>query len=127
MRYLLDTHAYIWYVEDIKKLSKIAFNIIDSTDSKLYISIASIWEIAIKSSLKKLDLKQSISDVYKELEILDIELLHFAKNDFEILHELDFFHQDPFDRIIISQSINNKLPIITCDKNFKKYPVDIIW
>ena len=123
MRYLLDTHAYIWYVEDNKKLSKTALNIIDSSESKLYFSLASIWEITIKASLKKLNLKQSISNIFEELEKLDIALLNFTKNDFEILYRLDFFHRDPFDRMLISQAIAENLTLISKDSAFDKYQI----
>lgn len=58
MKYLLDTHAYIWYVEDIKNLSEDAFRIIDNPENELYFSIASLWEITIKASINKLNLKK---------------------------------------------------------------------
>jgi PIN domain nuclease of toxin-antitoxin system len=127
MRYLIDTHAYIWYVEDNKKLSKTALNIIDSPENILYFSVASIWEITIKASLKKLNLKQSISDIFEELEKLNIALLNFTKNDFEILYQLDFFHQDPFDRMLISQAISQNLILISKDSAFEKYQIKRTW
>jgi PIN domain nuclease of toxin-antitoxin system len=127
MKYILDTHAYIWYVENNVNLSRKALNIIDNPVNKLYFSLASIWEITIKSSLKKLDLKQTISDIYKELDSLKIELLQINMKHFETLYALDYIHNDPFDRMIISQAITEVLPIISKDTLFAKYSVETIW
>ncbi|HPO63328.1 MAG TPA: type II toxin-antitoxin system VapC family toxin [Candidatus Kapabacteria bacterium] len=127
MKYLLDTHSYIWYVEDDKQLSRNALNIIDNPDNELYLSIVSIWEITIKSSLNKLNLKQSISNIYDELNKLNIEILSLEKKNFEILYNLEFFHRDPFDRMIISQAITENLPIISKDIAFNNYKIERIW
>ncbi len=127
MKYLLDTHSYIWYVEDDKQLSRNALNIIDNPDNELYLSIVSIWEITIKASLHKLNLKQSISNIYDELINLYIEILSLEKKNFEILYNLEFFHRDPFDRMIISQAITENLPIISKDIAFNNYKIEKIW
>jgi len=127
MKYLLDTHSYIWYVEDDKQLSRNALNIIDNPDNELYLSIVSIWEITIKASLHKLNLKQSISNIYDELINLNIEILSLEKKNFEILYNLEFFHRDPFDRMIISQAITENLPIISKDIAFNNYKIEKIW
>ncbi len=127
MKYLLDTHSYIWYVEDDKQLSRNALNIIDNPDNELYLSIVSIWEITIKASLHKLNLKQSISNIYDELINLNIEILSLEKKNFEILYNLQFFHRDPFDRMIISQAITENLPIISKDIAFNNYKIEKIW
>ena len=127
MDYLLDTHAYIWYVEDDKQLSIKARKIIDSSKNNLFFSFASIWEITIKASINKLNLKQNIGEIFKELKLLNINLINFSQNDFETLYKLEYLHHDPFDRLIISQAISNNLTIITRDKLFKKYNVKKIW
>ncbi len=127
MKYLLDTHSYIWYVEDDKQLSRNALNIIDNPDNELYLSIVSIWEITIKASLHKLNLKQSISNIYDELINLNIEILSLEKKNFEILYNLEFFHRDPFDRMIISQAITENLSIISKDIAFNNYKIEKIW
>jgi PIN domain nuclease of toxin-antitoxin system len=100
---------------------------IEDTDKLKYISIVSFWEIAIKLSLKKLELEVP----YKEL------LIQAVKNGFEILPlafvhsagiiSLEFHHKDPFDRMIISQAITENLQIITRDDKFERYPVSVIW
>jgi len=127
LSYLLDTHTYIWYVEDNQNLSKTAFNIIDSNENKLYFSFASIWEITIKASIKKLNLKLNISEIFEELEKLNISLLQFTKSDFEVLFNLKFHHQDPFDRMLISQSLAENLTLISRDTTFDKYKIKRIW
>lgn len=127
MAYLLDTHAFLWFLNGSDQLSKEAQKAIENTSDLKYISTVSFWEMAIKISLKKLEL----STAYKEL------LVQTIKNGFEILPltfdhsvkvmNLEFYHRDPFDRMLISQAITEKLTIISKDKHFENYPVKILW
>ena len=128
MKYLLDTHTLLWFLEGNENLSQDARLAIENTDNISFISIASIWEIAIKLNLGKLRL-----DI--KLEELKLEIL---KNGFEILpldfehiiglSNLESVHKDPFDRIIISQSIFEKCTIISKDSNFNLYKkVNLLW
>jgi len=127
MKCILDTHALIWFLEDNPKLSTPAKNEIESTQNQCFVSIASLWEIAVKISLGKLALRYDfslLSDflIKSDIEILPIEFEHLQ----ELLH-LDFPHKDPFDRLIIAQSISEKMTIITKDENFDKYKVKLLW
>src|SRR5690606_27393323 len=127
MRYLLDTHSLIWFLEDNPKLSTLAKSEIKNLQNQCFISIVSLWEIALKTGIDKLDLDIPFSKFKKEIqensfEILPIEFEHLQ----ELLH-LDFPHKDPFDRMIIAQSISEKMTIITKDENFDKYKVKLLW
>ena len=127
MRYLLDTHSLIWFFEDNEKLSILAKTEIKNLQNRCFVSIASLWEIALKIGIDKLKLDISFSRLKNEIqdnnfEILPIELAHLNQ-----LLLLDFYHKDPFDRIIIAQAKDEKMVIITKDENFSKYEVGIIW
>ncbi len=126
MDVLLDTHILIWFINGDDSLSEKSKMIISNIDNKCHISIASIWEIAIKLSLGKLILKGGLPKVSKILKKYEIEIFPIEFSHIEKLLKLEFYHKDPFDRIIISQSIVEKMPIITIDEKFKLYNVDII-
>jgi len=102
--------------------------IVDSEQEK-YVSIASLWEMAIKVNIGKLSFKAPFDKVINEqLRVNDYKVLPLKKSHFFKLSRLELHHRDPFDRIIICQSIIEKTPIITVDKRFKEYQdIDIIW
>ena len=128
MRYLLDTHALLWIVNDDPQLGDKAKNIYLHDENDIFVSMASIWEIAIKISLKKLEIPGILSDFVKEhvrgnkIDILPIELNHLYQ-----LENLTFFHRDPFDRLIISQAIVENIPVLGNDIAFDDYPIQRIW
>ncbi|MBM2816241.1 MAG: PilT protein domain protein [Ignavibacteria bacterium] len=127
MKIILDTHALIWDLEGNSKLSSIAKDTIENLDNNILLSIASLWEMSIKIKLNKLTLKIPLTELKSHLNQKKIEILPIVFEDIIVNSTLENHHNDPFDRIIISQSINNYFPVITNDKNFKKYGVDIIW
>lgn len=121
MKYLIDTHIFIWFVENSNKLSRAAKSIIEDKDNEIYISIASLWEISIKTAIGKLQIKgtfDSIEDDLKDnaIEILPITFAHTLENN-----QLPFHHRDPFDRIIVSQAIVENLDFISSDDVFDEY------
>jgi PIN domain nuclease of toxin-antitoxin system len=127
MRYIIDTQAFIWYAIGDKQLSKTALDIIES-DSIRYISIASLWEMSIKSSLGKLNFQVPFEELIlnqlaiNSYEILSLELSHIFQ-----LAKLPLIHKDPFDRIMISQAITENIPIVSIDSHFQNYPVSVVW
>ena len=127
MNNLLDTHAFIWFIEGDNQLSDQARKSIERNDVISSISIASLWEISIKISLKKLELKTPFTDISKQILKNGFQILPITFEDTLTLTGLPFYHRDPFDRIIISQSVTNKLSIISKDKNFIEYGVTLIW
>jgi PIN domain nuclease of toxin-antitoxin system len=127
MDLLLDTHAFIWFVNGDNQLPDKSINLIKKLDNKCHISVASIWEIAIKLSIGKLDLNDKFEEIAKIMKQNHIELLPITFEHIQKLLTLDFHHRDPFDRIIISQWLVEKLTIITKDENFPKYNIKTIW
>ena len=127
MNVLLDTHTFIWYIEGNAKLTQKARDVIEVSGDKIYLSIISLWEIAIKTGKKQLTLQNEFDDLLDVLNSLDIEILTITFADTQIYKNLPLHHGDPFDRMIISQAINNSLTIIGCDQSFNDYPIQLLW
>ncbi len=128
MRVLLDTHAFLSFMVDDPRLSSTAKKIFMDSDNNLFLSIASVWEMAIKSGLKKLKLPLPI-DQYIATRTKDhnIVLLDLTVEHIAVVENLPYHHKDPFDRLLISQCISEKLPILSSDRMFSAYPVQIVW
>lgn len=121
MKYLLDTHAFIWYATGDKKLSEKAKKIIDSSHER-YLSIASIWEMAIKINIGKLTFMEPFQKVIEnQIEINNYRILPLTSSHLFKLAALDLHHRDPFDRVIICQALIEDMPVLTVDKNFAAY------
>lgn len=128
MRALLDTSAFIWFISGSDRLSINARNYMTDLNNELILSVASLWEIAIKTSIGKLELLRSFDQLIpSQLEENDVEVLPIDLDHLSKVINLPFHHRDPFDRLIIAQGITEKLPVITSDAAFQKYPVNIIW
>ena len=127
MELLLDTHALIWFLNGDKQLPEKSIKLINNLNIRCHVSIASIWEIAIKLSLKKLELNDKFEEISKNMRQYEIELLPITFEHIQKLLTLKFHHNDPFDRIIISQGLVEKLTIVTKDENFPKYNVKTVW
>jgi len=127
MNVLLDTHAFIWFLNGDAQLNGKVKDVIADTSNKCFISIASIWEMAIKSGLGKLELKGGFDNISSfafenEIEVLPITFEHLIA-----LNSLEVHHRDPFDRLIIAQALSEKLTVASVDSNFRLYPVSLIW
>ena len=127
-RLLLDTHAFLWWVNDAPELSAAArLSIADATND-CFLSLASCWEMAIKSRLGKLRLARPIERFVSEqlaangFMLLNIELRHTAK-----IEKLPFHHRDPFDRLLIAQAITDKLTLVSTESVFADYGVKLLW
>jgi PIN domain nuclease of toxin-antitoxin system len=127
MTYLLDTHTLLWFLEDDPQLPKKINREIANIDHRCFVSIASLWEIAIKIKLGKLSIKFSFERFAEYLADSDIELLPIALEHIVQMLELDLHHRDPFDRIIIAQGMVENLTILTKDESFAAYPVKKAW
>lgn len=126
MSYLVDTHVLIWYVDGNKNLSKKIISILESQQSEVFVSNASLWEIAIKISIGKLSLSVPLTGIKRFLSENSFELLEYDYSDLEKLTRLPFHHNDPFDRMIISQAIAKHFTVISDDEKFKKYPIKLV-
>ena len=127
MDLLLDTHALIWFINGDNQLPEKSILLIKNIENKCHVSIASIWEIAIKQSLGKLDLNGGFNEISKIMGRYEIVLLPITFEHIQRLLTLDFHHRDPFDRIIISQSLVEKFVVVTKDDNFPKYKIKTVW
>ena len=124
--YLLDTHTLLWFLRDSPQLSSKALELI-TTENKVYVSIASLWEIAIKKSIGKLEFEHSIEKIAELCHEKDILILQIQPKYFDKIIKLPNIHNDPFDRLIIAQAIIENLVIITKDTIIPKYSVKTIW
>jgi len=127
MRYLLDTHAVIWYYENSAELSRTAEKLIDNAANIKYIHSVSLWEIAIKMNLGKLKVNFTLDELLNDIKTRDFNVLQIEDEYLQKLADLPFIHKDPFDRLIIATAVAEDLTIVTIDENIQKYDVDWIW
>ncbi|MBM2816837.1 MAG: type toxin-antitoxin system VapC family toxin [Ignavibacteria bacterium] len=127
MRIILDTQAFIWFVENDKKLPKKIKDLIENPINSILVSIASLWEMTIKISLCKLHLKKSLEEMLNKIPENGFELFPITPIHLISLSTLEFYHGDPFDRIIISQALSENISIVTSDNKFDFYKVKRLW
>ena len=128
MKYLLDTHTLLWFLSGDEKLSGRARLLIDDPSSEKFLSIASLWEIAIKTGLGTLDLDKPFEQMFPEqLHLNRIDILDITVNSLIQLTTLPFHHRDPFDRLIIAQGLAEGMPIISVDMVFDAYSINREW
>ena len=124
MKYLIDTHTFLWFNEGSNDLSNTAKQLIADKNNEIYISIASLWEISIKTALNKLTINGSYELIIEDVTENDMEILPINFAHTVIQNQLPFHHRDPFDRIIIAQAIAENINIISKDAIFDAYLVD---
>ncbi len=129
MKILLDTCAFLWFVNgDIGKISKTAVDLFLDGESEFFLSVASCWEISIKWSISKLELRHPPDTFLKsqirknQLSLLPVELEHALQ-----VAELPYHHHDPFDRLLVSQAIVEDIPLMSADKALSQYAIERIW
>ncbi len=128
MRALLDTHAFLWWVTDSVRLSRLAREILSNVNNSLLFSVASAWEIAIKAQLGRLKLPDEPARfVARHLSLTGIEGLPILVSHALHVYTLPAHHRDPFDRLLIAQSQLEGLPILTSDPLIARYTVEVIW
>ena len=128
MNILIDTQIFLWALTEPKRLGKKAQSLLKSKKNLLYLSAASSWEISIKAGLGKLPLPELpdkyISSRMASLKITPLDVKHYHAF---IVYQLPLHHRDPFDRILIASAIAENLHLISADKQFRRYDVDLIW
>ncbi|MCL2054195.1 MAG: type II toxin-antitoxin system VapC family toxin [Oscillospiraceae bacterium] len=127
MKYLIDTHAVIWYYENSPELPDKIVKLIDNPANSIYICAISLWEIALKMNLGKLNLKLPLDELLDNINDRDFTILQIKDKYLSNLGNLPFIHKDPFDRLIVATALVEGLTIITIDENIQKYEVDWIW
>ena len=127
MRYLLDTCAWIFLLTVPDRLSKQQQEAISDSQNQIYLSVVSVWEMSIKIVKGKLELPKSLDELIFESCIKDGYVI-LDLDVFSVLNskKLPSHHQDPFDRMLISQAVNNDLTIITIDSKFASYEVKLL-
>ncbi|GAB4022933.1 type II toxin-antitoxin system VapC family toxin [Spirosoma koreense] len=128
MNLLLDTHTLIWYLEGDPQLSQTCRTLIEDAGNANFVSIASFWEIAIKLSIGgKLDLSQSFEQLNRIVWENNITTLPVRFDHTVVIRSLPFHHKDPFDRIIIAQSIVDEMALLSRDGHFDAYSIRRFW
>ncbi|MGD9787348.1 MAG: type II toxin-antitoxin system VapC family toxin [Sulfuricellaceae bacterium] len=127
MKLLLDTHAFIWMDRQPDKLPARTYEACRNADNSLFLSVVSVWEMQIKVSLGKLRFSRSLRDVVEAqcsngVTILPVKLPHLWR-----LADLPALHNDPFDRLLIAQSLDEDLHLISNDAAVRNYPVQLFW
>lgn len=120
MKLLLDTHAFLWAMEDYSLLTKEAYDVITNGENIVYASVMNLWEISIKVHRGKLPLKMPLS---KFLEESPFPFLPIAEREALAAGALEPYHKDPFDRMLVAQAMRGKLTIVTRDPHIPLYSV----
>lgn len=128
MRLLRDTHALLWFIGNDSRLSAVAGENIENPAHEIFVSAASLWEIALKLTLEKLKLPIPFGEVFpRQLEVNGFELLSISCPQLNQLVSLPLHHRDPFDRLLIAQSLADGMTIVTRDTAFSQYPAKTMW
>ena len=128
MKYLIDTHTFLWIIEDNKNLTEKVRTIYIDNSNEIYLSVASIWEMAVKISLNKLSIRgQLVKFIDRHAIENNIRLLSIQPHHIFSIEKLPFHHRDPFDRLLLSQCLQEKMHLLSKDKEFDKYGINRIW
>jgi len=128
MRYLLDTHTFLWMDNNPAQLSPAAALLIQDSANALWLSIASVWEMQIKVQLGKLKLPLPLPTmIERQHQTNRVDLLPIALPHIVGLSDLPAHHKDPFDRMIVSQAITEGMRVISGDSQIARYPVEVVW
>ena len=128
MKFLLDTHAFLWFVLDDPRLSAPAADTISNPENEILLSPASYWEIAIKISIGKYSLTESVEEFFeREITTNRFTILPILPRHVGPLAKLPFHHRAPFDRLVIAQSVVEGIPVLSADEVFDLYGVSRIW
>lgn len=128
MKVLLDTHTFLWFLDGSPQLSTTARTLIEDANNEVFLSVGSLWEMAIKVSLGKLSLGQPFETLMPaQLMVNSIELLQITIDHTAKIVTLPFLHRDPFDRLLIAQALVEDIPLIGVDTIFDTYGVRRLW
>lgn len=126
MNVLLDTHTLLWALTDESKLSERVRKLLPKAET--WFSVASLWEIVIKAQIGKMPLPRPTGPlVISKLALNGVQILQVTPDHVLRIESLPDYHRDPFDRMLIAQSLEEKLPLVTADRVFAHYPVQVIW
>ncbi len=123
-RVLLDTHVLLWALAEPEKLSGPAVDLLEDGDVDLLVSVATIWEIAVKRGSGKLE---AVDDLPVHVEAFGVTLMPVNAQVAWSVQRLPPYHGDPFDRLVIAQAKQDALPVVTRDRAFTLYDIDVVW
>lgn len=128
MRILLDTHSFLWFIAGDARISTTARALVADGDNEALLSIASLWEIAIKLSLGKLTLTEPFETLIPgQLALNAISVLPIEFTDVVEVGKLPFHHRDPFDRLLVAQAVTRNLPVVSRDRALDSYAIRRLW
>ena len=128
MNLLLDTHTFIWWADEPEKLSVNALQALEEENNHLLLSLISVWEMQIKVQLGKMKLSLLLKDLIESQEQAnELEVMRITREHIFALDSLPFHHKDPFDRLLIAQSIAENITIVSADPKLSAYPVTLLW
>ncbi len=128
MKLLLDTHTFIWFIDGNPKLAESARKFIENLANERFLSTASLWEMSIKVSLGKLEIPLPFTKLVSEhIYGNAMSLLYIAPEHLDTLRTLPFHHRDPFDRLLIAQSLSEQIVLLSRDEAFDAYPIKRYW
>ncbi|MGA2005001.1 MAG: type II toxin-antitoxin system VapC family toxin [Terriglobales bacterium] len=128
MRFLLDTVVWLWSIAEVGRLNQATRDVLVAPENDLYFSAASVWEIAIKSSIGKMQLPEPPAQlVPRESARQGLRPLQVSYSHALAVCELPLHHGDPFDRLLVAQARSEGLVLITADRALRRYPVEILW
>lgn len=128
MKLLLDTHTFIWWDSQSSLLPSGVLALLKQSQHELIVSLASLWEIQIKSHLGKLQLRGSLPEIIQQQQVSNnVVLLPIALNHILELDQLPWHHRDPFDRLLIAQSRTEQAILVTRDPMFQQYACQVLW
>ncbi len=127
MRLFLDSHVFLWWLRDDRRLSRTARNIIGAPASEVFVSAASIWEVAIKLSIGKLKWRSAKArDLDTCIEVCGFDELPVTARHATVVRDLPHHHADPFDRLLVAQALCEDLRVVTADETFALYGVRVL-
>lgn len=128
MKILLDTHTFLWFIAGDPQLGTYAQQLIEETNNERYLSVVSVWEITLKSSLGRLVVPTPPTALIRDHVWANaIDLLAIAPEHLDTLHTLPYHHNDPFDRLLIAQAMQEKMLLVTKDQAFRAYNIQVAW
>lgn len=130
MDLLLDTHAFIWFVSETDRIPAPTLQLIRQTPGNVYVSAASLWEMAVKSNLGNLKLHRAFTEIIHDITAAELALLPIEFRHTVAVSQLPFptkDHRDPFDRMLIAQAQTDNLTLVSKDRHFADYEVALRW
>ena len=128
MRFLLDTHVFLWAIAEPSCLSDRVRGWLDDGDNEAWVSVASVWEIAIKAGLGRLRLPSDLGGfLARQMAAAQFRLLPIRMEHAVAVRDLPLHHRDPFDRLLIAQSLTERLVLISHDARMKAYAIEVLW